>query len=358
MRLRLLFISVFSGLMSCSHLSYYAQAVHGHWQIVRQTQPITQILHESNDIALKQQLATVLKIKTFATEELHLPKNASYTEYADLKRPYVVWSVFATPSFSLELKRWCFLFAGCISYRGYFNEASARELAETLQQQGYDVYVAGITAYSTLGWFNDPVLNTMLDWPTPQLAGLIFHELAHQQLYLKDDSIFNESFASIVEQVGTERWLAQQGTPQEIAEDRQTQQQEQAFVHLIMTTRQELEKIYQQPLAPESMTVAKQQVFDQLQTRYAQLKQQWNNDNRYDRWFATQLNNAKLASVITYQHHVPAFQALLARCHNDLPKFYLAAKQLGELPPDDREYQLNLLAHEKQSTDGQQNCRF
>jgi predicted aminopeptidase len=271
----LIIISGFNGLIGCSHLGYYAHVINGHLSIIQQTEPITKILAESEDSQLKQQLETILNIKTFATDVLHLPKNASYTDYVDLKRPYVLWNVFATLPFSLELKQWCFLFVGCVSYRNYFTEDLAQSLAEELRQQGYDVYVAEIVAYSTLGWSNDPVLNTMLAWPTPQLAGIIFHELAHQQLYIKDDSAFDESFASTVEQVGTERWLARYGTTQEIADYQQSTRREQEFIDLIMTTRGELEKIYQQSLPAEQMTLAKQRAFDQLQQRYVQLKRQW-----------------------------------------------------------------------------------
>jgi len=354
----LLFTLCLNGLISCSSISYYAQAIGGHWKIIQQSQPITQILNESDDISLKQQLATVLKIKIFAVEVLNLPENTSYTHYADLKRPYVVWSLFAAPHFSLELKQWCFLFAGCIRYRGYFTESSAQSLAEELRQQGYDVYVAGIAAYSTLGWLSDPLLNTMLAWPTPQLAGLIFHELAHQRLYIKDDSAFNEGFASTVEQIGTERWLAHYGTSQELADYHQSKQWEIEFIDLIMTARQALEKVYQQPLPTEQRMTAKKQIFEQLNTRYAQLKIQWNAYSGYDRWFATDLNNAKLASVITYQNYVPVFQTLLARCQNDLTTFYTVASQLGQLPLDERQQQLERLANEKRTLNGQQNCGF
>jgi predicted aminopeptidase len=344
--------------MSCGHIRYYAQAINGHWQVMKHTQPITQILQESDDIALKQQLTTVLKIKDFATQVLKLPENASYTKYADLKRPYVVWSVFAAPPFSLELKQWCFLFAGCISYRGYFNESAAQAFAKELRQQGYDVYVGGVAAYSTLGWLSDPVLNTMLAWPNPHLAGLIFHELAHQHLYIQDDSRFNESFASAIEQIGIERWLAHYGTAQEIADYSTQEQRQREFVTFILTTRVELENIYQQALSDEQKRLAKQHFFEQLQTRYMQLKTQWQGYTGYDKWFTMDLNNAKLASVMTYQDHVPAFLALLIRCQNDLTAFYTAVRQLGQLPFTEREQHLKLLTDEKTTPHRQQHCGF
>ncbi len=354
----LFYLTLLHGLMSCGHIRYYAQAINGHWQVMKQTQPITQILQESDDIALKQQLTTVLKIKDFATQVLKLPENASYTEYADLKVPYVVWSVFAAPPFSLELKQWCFLFAGCISYRGYFNESSAQALAEELRQQGYDVYISGVAAYSTLGWLSDPVLNTMLAWPNPHLAGLIFHELAHQHLYIKDDSRFNEGFASAIEYIGIERWLAHYGTAQEIADYHITEQRQRECIEFILTTRVELEKIYQQSIDYKQKILLKKYFFEQLQIRYTQLKIQWQGYTGYDKWFAKDLNNAKLASVMTYQDHVPAFLALLARCQNDLTAFYTAARQLSQLPFTQREQHLKLLTDEKRTLHRQQNCGF
>ncbi|EDN65985.1 zinc protease protein [Beggiatoa sp. PS] len=187
-----------------------------------------------------------------------------------------------------------------------------------------------------MGWFDDPVLNTMLAWPLYDIAGLIFHELAHQKIYIKDDTAFNEAFAMTVEYVGVERWLAKYGTPQNIADYRQAQQRQQAFIDLVLTTRNELEQIYQQDLLPQKMEVAKTTAFDKLRFQYQQLKTRWGGFAGYDAWFAKDLNNAKLLSVVTYEEDVPAFQALLKQLGGDLPAFYQAVEKLGKLPKEER----------------------
>ncbi len=326
-------------IMGCSHLSYYGQAVYGQWHMHSRMQSIELLVNKSTKpVALKQRLTDILNIRAFASQVLHLPDNRSYTYYADLERPYAVWSVFAAPAFSLKLKQWCFLVVGCVSYRGYFNQATAQSLANQLRDQGYDVYVAGIAAYSTLGWFDDPVLNTMLKWSKTRLAGLIFHELAHQQLYVKNDTVFNESFATTVEYLGVERWLAQYGTPEEMIHYQQSRQRQQEFIRLILTTRQQLQQLYQQKnRSLEQLRIAKMAIFDALRTQYRLLKQQhWQGYQGYDDWFAQDLNNAKLLSVTTYQDWVPAFQKLFAQLSGDFSQFYHHVAQLGQLPLEPR----------------------
>lgn len=333
---------IFSG---CTHLAYYAQAVRGQWDLISRMQPITQVLTQSSSsIQLQQQLRDILKIRRFASQILHLPDNQSYTYYAELDRPYVVWTVFAAPHFSLQLKQWCFPMIGCVSYRGYFNPASAQALAQQLRTEGYDVYVASVAAYSTLGWFNDPVLNTMLTWSKAQIAGLIFHELAHQQLYIKNDTVFNESLASTVEELGVERWLAQYGTTEEIIKHQRARQQHKAFVELVLATRSQLQQLYQQSGSPEQLTAAKINTFNTLRTRYTVLKKQlWPSYSGYDEWFVQDLNNAKLLSVATYHDWVPAFQKLLAQLGGNWSQFYQQVAQLGQLPIEQRQTYLRQL---------------
>ncbi|MDM8561112.1 aminopeptidase [Candidatus Parabeggiatoa sp. HSG14] len=324
-------------LNGCSNVAYYSQAIGGQWDIFKRSQPIDSILtNEMTPTLLKQQLTNVLKIRAFASEVLHLPENQSYTYYADLERPFVVWSVFATPAFSFEPKQWCFVVVGCMSYRGYFSEADAQQLATKLRAQNYDVYVAGVPAYSTLGWFDDPVLNTMLRWSQTQIAGLIFHELAHQKLYISDDTAFNEAFATAVEYIGIERWLTRYGTSHDIAEYQQSQQRQAEFIELVLTTRNHLQHIYQQNESPKQKQAAKILAFDTLRTHYTELKKRWNGYAGYDHWFSQDLNNAKLLSVVTYQDLVPAFQILLSQQDGDLLAFYKKIEQLGKLPIEQR----------------------
>ncbi len=325
----------------CSSITYYSQAIGGQLEIFRRSQPIDSIIaNPSTPASLKQQLSDILKIRAFATSALYLPDNDSYTSYADLQRPHVLWSVFATPAFSFKPKLWCFLIVGCVSYQGYFEKASAQALADELSAEGYDVYVAEIPAYSTLGWFEDPVLNTMLTWHPLQIAELIFHELAHQKIYIADDTAFNEAFAVAVEHIGIERWLAQAGTPKEIVDYQQSRQRQAEFVELVLTARHSIEQIYQQPLPPEQMEVAKRAAFDKLRAQYVELKSSWGGFAGYDAWFAKDLNNAKLLSVVTYQDYVPAFMALFEQVGNDLPAFYKKVAELGELPIEDRHAEL------------------
>jgi predicted aminopeptidase len=342
--IRLLFIISLFFLNGCSHMAYYSQAIGGQWEIFTRSQTIENLLTDSETSPpLKQQLASILKMRHFATEILHLPDNGSYTHYADLERPYVVWSVFATPQFAFTPKLWCFPIVGCVSYRGYFSEAPAQALAETLRTEGYDVYVAGIPAYSSLGWFSDPVLNTMLAWPTYQIAGIIFHELAHQKLYIQDDTSFNEAFAMTVEEVGIERWMAQNGTPEEMAAYQTSQKRHQAFVDLILKTRHELETLYEeQEEGGNRLQAAKTEAFEKLLQDYAELKKQWGGYSGYDNWFAKDLNNAKLLSVVTYQNEVPAFKAMLAEENQDLQRFYERVAQIGALDKEERYRELEL----------------
>jgi predicted aminopeptidase len=322
----------------CSTLGYYAQSIAGQYQLLSQREPISELLQDpSTPPALKQKLRTVLEIRDYASNALALPDNGSYRTYVDLKRPYVVWNVFAAPEFSFELKEWCFPFAGCVRYRGYFHEADARKYAAMLQKQSLDVYVGGVPAYSTLGWFNDPLLSTIIKYDDAHLAGLIFHELAHQQLYVKGDTAFNEGFATTVETEGVKRWLAQQGNAQL---DKQYQQQKaryKEFVALVTQTRDRLEKLYHASLTPQAMREGKHQIQQQMRDRYQQLKQQWQGYSGYDHWFSGPLNNAQLASVTTYEDYVPAFRHLLQREHGDFSAFYKAAADIGALPPAKRE---------------------
>jgi len=335
-------------LSSCSTVHYYAQAVSGQLELLQRRHPITELLASPEmEENVRLRLNEVLSIRQFATEQLQLPDNDSYTQYADLQRPYVVWSVFATPPFSLAPKNWCFPVVGCVSYRGYFSEAEAQSLADGLAAEGYEVYVAGIAAYSTLGWFADPVLNTMLLWSTPRLAGLIFHELAHQQLYIKDDTAFNEAFAMTVEYEGVKRWL---DTVQDEAQTERyyrLQGYQQDFTQLVLAMRDQLQALYQrQEISETERQALKTQLFQQLQADYQQLKTtKWAGFNGYDQWFS-EVNNAKLSSVVTYQAYVPAFQRLLAEQNYDLAAFYQAVAMLAGQPYAERQQRLQALLAE------------
>ena len=337
MKRKLFILFCIINLSACSNLAYYSQAIGGQWHIWKSSQSIDNVLaNPATSPQLKQQLLDILQARNYASEVLLLPDNRSYTYYADLKRPFVVWSVFATPAFSLEAKQWCFPIVGCVSYRGHFSEAAATTLAEELRAQDYDVYVAGIAAYSTLGWFSDPVLNTMLKWSRPQITGLIFHELAHQKFYIPDDTAFNEAFAMTVEYVGVERWLAQYGTPKEIKDYKRQKNMRAEFTTLVLTIRNQLQQLYEQDLTRQAMQTQKNVLFSQLRNQYAELKKHWGGYSGYDAWFAQDLNNAKLLSIATYEDYVPALRRLLLQVGDDLPKFYAKVVQLSELSMEER----------------------
>jgi len=252
-----------------------------------------------------------------------------------------VWNVVAAPEFSVTPKRWCFPVAGCVAYRGYFHEQSARDFALALEEQGFDVAVDPVPAYSTLGKFADPVLSSMLRYGDDDLAATIFHELAHQLLYVRDDSEFNEAFATTVEYVGLERWLAHQGATARMQAFRDEQQRERELVSLLAATRARLEELYVAPLSHREMVVKKEEVFAQLSNEIRALeRRQGVKYPLYEEWIAAGLNNARLASVATYFECVPGFMRLLHEEGDDLPRFYAAARKLAELPRSERHARL------------------
>jgi predicted aminopeptidase len=321
----------------CSNLPYYFQSVRGQLDIWSRQQDIETVIGDpQTPQALRDKLEAVLAIRNFASEELALPRNASYRSYANLGRPYVVWNVFAAPEFSIEPRHWCFVFAGCVNYRGYFDKDSAQSFADEVSREGYDVFVGGVPAYSMLGYFPDPVLNTFIRYPTPQLARLIFHELAHQLVYVRDDSVFNESFAVTVEQEGMRRWLDRYGREQDRATSALIAQRRDQFVELIEAYRERLGGLYRTRSSPEAMRSRKAELFAALEADYAKLKESWGGFSGFDRWFEGKPNNALLASIAIYTKKVPAFEALLAREGGDLSRFYAAAKALARLDKPER----------------------
>jgi predicted aminopeptidase len=322
----------------CANFDYYLQSVQGQLDILRRARPIDEVMElpETPD-ALRQKLATVLRIREFASRELGLPQNSSYRRYSDLGRPFALWNVFAAPEFSTRPLEWCFPFAGCVKYRGYFSRTQAERFAQGLREEGYDAFVGGVPAYSTLGWFADPVLNTFVGYPESQLARLIFHELAHQVVYVRDDSIFNESFAVSVQQEGVRRWLDRYGTAQDKEAFAILERRREAFTGLIQHYRKRLQTLYGTTSLPErEMRERKARLFDELARDYGALKRSWGGWAGYDRWFAQDPNNALLASVAIYTQLVPAFQALLAQQRGELPRFYSAVKTLAALPAAQR----------------------
>ncbi|MEN8128714.1 MAG: aminopeptidase [Pseudomonadota bacterium] len=333
MKILLVCIVVY-GLAACSHVSYYNQAVRGHFDLMSRRQPIEAILEaEHTDPALLERLRMARDIRNFASQALALPENGSYRNYVALDRPYVTWAVYAAPALSLVPKRWCFPVAGCVPYRGYFSKQEAITFAQGLRAQGLDVHVAGVTAYSTLGWFDDPLLSTMIRHGETSVAGLIFHELAHQRLYVDDDTALNEAFAMIVQQEGVRRWLKRNRSKQDLAKFEQALLRRQDFYALIDRVRHKLISVYDSDRGDGAKRDAKQQLFMEAQRSYRRLKEGWGGYSEYDGWFGQPFNNAKLVSVSVYHERIPDLIQLLESCEGDLECFYLRVEDIGRTPP-------------------------
>ena len=317
-------------LAGCASIEYYYQSITGQMDIWRRERPIEEILADADiSVPLKQKLSAVLEMREFATREMALPDNPSYRSYADLKRDYVVWNVFAAPEFSVRPVKWCFVFVGCVNYRGYFSEAEARRYAKGLRRKGYDVHVGGISAYSTLGWFTDPVLNTVMSYSRPRLARLIFHELAHQVVYTDGDTVFNESFAVAVEREGVRRWLERHGSEQDREAYARSIARRTDFLHLVMKYHGRLKTLYRSGLPADEMRAGKDALFGEMDDEYRGLKRRWGGFAGYDRWFANGVNNAQIASIAVYTQHVPAFEALIAQSGGDMKEFYRQVRLLA-----------------------------
>jgi len=340
---------VFTGLVilsvavcSCESVHYYNQAIQGQYSILDERQPISEILADpESPVFLRERLAHILSVRQFAENQLQLPVKNHYLTYVDLKRPYVVWNVFAAPEFSLTPKTWCYPVVGCAAYRGYFTEKDARQYADGLISQGYEVFVAGVTAYSTLGWFDDPVLSTFMRYSEDQSAALIFHELAHQILYVKGDTVFNESFATAVEQEGLKRWQAEIQASHLFRDYLRNYRRQQQFVQLIMDFRRILETLYQSDTSTLDKRKQKTYIFSELREEFGRLKTKQNGLSAYDDWMNYSLNNAKIASVAAYHDFVPAFQKMLVVKDGNLNQFYKACRELAQRTKDERHRILN-----------------
>jgi len=307
---------------------YVLQAARGQLAISGKREPIDKLIANPQTPApLQVRLRLIAEAREFASRELGLPNNQSYRSYVDLKRDYAVWNVFATERFSVEPRRWCFPIAGCVVYRGYFNEASAQRYARRARVNG-DATVGGVAAYSTLGHFDDPVLSSMLRWNDAQLAATLFHELAHQVLYVPNESAFNEAFASVVEEAGAERWLQARNEANALASWRAARGRSVAFTDLLLAARERLRALYADASPGVELHYRKQLEFGRLKFDYWQLKASWNGYAGYDAWFNRALNNADLVSAATYQSCVPGLQKILASVNDELPRFYAAAKAL------------------------------
>jgi predicted aminopeptidase len=342
-------------LTGCSSLDYYWQSATGHLRLMEAAKPVGDWIEDgSAPVPLKARLALSQRIRDFAVSALQLPDNPSYRRYADLHRPAAVWNVVAAPQFSLQLKTWCFPVTGCVGYRGYFDQAQARAEAAQLAGEGLEVSVYPVPAYSTLGWMNwaggDPLLNTFINYPEGELARLIFHELAHQVLYVSGDTGFNESFATAVERLGSARWLATRASEAARREYAQYDGRRRQFRALAQATRRRLTAIYEQQETTATevrLAAMKQAAFDDFRREYASLKAGWGGEparwRGYDRWVMN-ANNASFGAQAAYDDLVPGFEALFRREQGDWSRFYDAVKRLAALPKEQRDKQLKEMA--------------
>lgn len=330
-------------LIGCSDLGYYFQCAKGHMEVMANTRPIAEVLKDpQTEPEIRQKLEKVLLMRNFAVTELGLPNNDSYRCYADIGRPYAVWNVVAAAEFSLDPKQWCFPIAGCVSYKGYYDQAKAEKLAAKLQAENFDVDLYGVQAYSTLNWFDDPVLNTFISSSDARLAGLLFHELAHQLIYIADDTSFNEAFAMTVQIDGVRRWLLQNSKAEEWQRFLDRQLQARVFQDYLQTTRKQLSYLYRQDLPAEQMRDEKQRLIAKALDRFAEMKQSGQLENSFDRWMARSLNNARLAGNATYRELIPGFQTILLQCHGNLECFYGEVRILSKLPEAERLVRLKI----------------
>jgi predicted aminopeptidase len=350
-------------LSSCADLGYYWQSVEGHISLIKAARPVDDwLLDAQTPEKLKAKLALTQKIRAFAAEELKLPDNPSYKRYADLKRKAVVWNVVAAPTLSLKLKTWCFPVAGCVGYRGYFSEADAKLEADELKKQDFDVSVYGVPAYSTLGWSNwvggDPLLSTFIGYPEGELARIVFHELAHQVVYVADDTAFNESFATAVERLGGACWLAKYGSDATKAEYEVYDGRRKQFKALTKSTRLQLAEIYDEKAPADGEKYAytaikkvvkneksaknielKNKLIESFKSQYELLKTSWNGYAGYDNW-VKQANNAAFGTLAAYDDGVPQFEALFEQQGGDWQKFYAAVQKLAAMPKEARQQAL------------------
>lgn len=340
-------VGALGGCATTTGPGYYWQSVTGHLQLMKAARPVQHWLEDpATPDTLKTRLATAQRIREFAAAELALPDNASYRRYADLQRRAAVYNVTAAPALSLTLNTWCFPVVGCVGYRGYYSEADARAFADSLPKD-LDVAVYPVPAYSTLGWMNwlggDPLLNTFIGYPEGELARLIFHELAHQVVYVKDDTMFNESYATAVERLGGERWLREQASATARTEYEAFDARRRQFRALTLSVRQRLAAAYTDPARDTAARLArKSEVMQAFRQDYEALKQQWGGFSGYDAWVA-RANNATFATQAAYDELVPGFEALFEREGRSFERFHEAVRALGDLPRQERHAQLKAM---------------
>jgi predicted aminopeptidase len=336
-------------LSGCQTVSYYRQAIRGQYEIFANRERIEKLIASTNTSSeLNEKFRLVMGLRQFAETELKLPVDGHYNRYVDLKRRFVVWNVHAAKEFSLEPKTWWYPVVGRLKYRGFFSDVQAKRYGKQLEEEGLDVYVSGVEAYSTLGWFKDPLLNTFIHHDEIGLAEILFHELAHQRVFASGDTDFNEAFATAAAEEGVRRWF--KDNPEMLRQFQVQQRREEDFVRIVLAGRDELKRIYARTNEnPAALRHQKLEAIEDLRREYAQLKQEWGGYSGYDGWFRRPINNAQLNTVATYHHFVPSFRELLRKQGGDLAKFYNEVETLAKLPKKERHRRLLLNREVKQT---------
>ena len=324
-------------LSGCATISWYGQAARGQIDLMQKREHIADLLADPDtDEELRRQLTLVLEAREFAIEHLGLPDSRSYLRYADLERDAAVWNVIAAPRHQIEPRSWCYPIVGCLAYRGFFQRDQAQALADRLADEGYDVIVWPAVAYSTLGWFADPVLNTMLRWDDASLAGFIFHELAHEQLFVQGDTTFNESYATTVERAGLRQWLRARGELERLEQWQRERVVGQALTERMLTTREALAVIYREAANdPDGLERGRAEQFAQLQADIEDLVNAPGGE-RFRGWRGREINNAHLVLFASYESGVAAFKQLLAECEQDWQCFHQRSAGLAQLSFESR----------------------
>lgn len=323
-------------LFGCADFNYYMQASRGHMEIVSKRENISRLI-ESGKLSEREisKLKLVEEVTHYASGQLGFPDNGSYKHYVALERPYVVWNVFAAQPFSFDSKNWCYPIVGCVTYRGYFDQSSAEQYAQTLSRQGYDVYVGGVAAYSTLGWFNDPVLSTFLRRQDYQLVALLFHELAHEILYIKGDTTFNESFATALEEIALAHWLESKNKAEIFSRYKEYKTRKEKFIQFVLSWKNKIELAYQEVGEGGHNTEIKEKIYQAMRDDYARFRKEIDYSG-YDRWFNDDLNNAKLNTVATYESLVPKFMLIYYNVGESVEDFIKESKRIGKLSSEQR----------------------
>ena len=331
-------------LSGCSSVGYYSQSVQGQLGVMAASRPVEDVVDDSQTPdSVRVQLRALPGLREFAVKELALPESGSYRLYADVKREALVWNVVAAPVDSLKPREWCYPVIGCAAYRGYFDQQAANDFADGLTAGGWDTAVQPVPAYSTLGWFSDPLPSTVIAWPLPDIAGLVFHELAHEALYVQGDSAFNEAYATVVEKEGVSRWLQQFGSAEQRDDFLRREQRRLDFLNLLARTRERLAALYAEGVGPDELLLRKHATFQHLGDEYLALKQEWGGHAGYDRWMQRPLNNAHLASINTYHALEPAFRLILRRVDGDMAAFHAVCAELAAAPSVERKAHMDRL---------------